>query len=110
MSMASGLYVHARIEQRRDVLCQCLRAAQVRNRDLCPAPPEEECRRKTRHSQPDNENLPAFELHERELNGNLMGPPFRFSRDSLASKAQNADNACQNQSHAGKGGKSDWFT
>ena len=65
--MASGFYVHPRIEQRRDVLCQCLRAAQIRNRDLCPTPPEEECRRKTRHSQTDDENLPAFELHEREL-------------------------------------------
>jgi hypothetical protein len=65
--MAARLHIYARIEQGWDVLSQCLSAAQIGNCDLCPTPPEEECRCKTRNSQPDDENLPAFELHEREL-------------------------------------------
>jgi hypothetical protein len=65
--MAARLHIHARIKQGRDMPSQRLSAAQIRNRDLCPTPPEEECRCKTRNSQPDDENFPAFELHEREL-------------------------------------------
>jgi len=68
--VAAGFDIHTGIEQGRDVLGQRLCTAQVRDRDLRPAPPQEERRCKTRHSQPDDENLPAFELHERELNGN----------------------------------------
>ena len=45
--MATGFDIHAGIEQGRDMLRQRLCAAQVRDRDLRPAPPEEECRRKT---------------------------------------------------------------
>ena len=69
MPVAAGFDVHTGIQQRRNVLRQCFRAAQVGNRDLRAAPPEEKCRRKPRNSQPDDKDLLAFKLHERELIG-----------------------------------------
>src|ERR1700750_203142 len=88
MPMAAGLHVHACIEQGRDVLSQRLSTAQIRNRDLRTTPSEEESRGKTRHSQPDDENLPAFELHERELKANWMcaALPFFQKTHSLANR------------------------
>jgi hypothetical protein len=49
------------------MLPQRLRAAQIRDRDLRPTPPQEECRSKTRNTQPDDENFLAFKLHVEEL-------------------------------------------
>ena len=69
MAVAAGFDVHTGIQQRRDVFRQCFRAAQVGNRDLRAAPPQEKCRRKSGNPQPDDKDLLAFKLHERELIG-----------------------------------------
>ena len=110
MPVAPCFDIDARIEQRRNMLPQRLRAAQIGNRNLRPTPPEEERRGKTRNTQPDDENLLAFELHERELNGNHMNSAFPFSRDLLASETKNAEDTYQNQSRSGHRSARDRFS
>ena len=99
-AVAAGFDIDARVEQRRDVPSQRLSAAQVRNRDLRPTPPQKECRCKTRTPNPTTRTfLPLSSTRESltEMGSTLPSP---FSRDSFAPESQNAEDAHEDERHA----------